>query len=76
MRNAQEAMEAHNFDVRKQLLQYDEILHVQSQTVYAERRKILDMTTTKAFTEAIMEEILTTIFIKEKTDEAKKSCYF
>ncbi|ATF25592.1 DEAD/DEAH box helicase [Brochothrix thermosphacta] len=76
MRNAQEAMEAHNFDVRKQLLQYDEILHVQSQTVYAERRKILDMTTTKAFTEAIMEEILTTIFIKEKTDEAKKVAIF
>jgi preprotein translocase subunit SecA len=41
IRNAQEKVEAHNFDIRKHLLEYDDVLNKQREVVYARRREIL-----------------------------------
>ena len=41
VRNAQEKVEAHNFDVRKHLLEYDDVLNKQREVIYARRREIL-----------------------------------
>jgi preprotein translocase SecA subunit len=41
IRNAQEKVEAHNFDIRKHLLEYDDVLNKQREVVYTRRREIL-----------------------------------
>jgi preprotein translocase subunit SecA len=39
--NAQKKVEAHNFDIRKHLLQYDDVMNKQRTEIYAFRREIL-----------------------------------
>jgi len=41
IRNAQEKVEAHNFDIRKHLLEYDDVLNKQREVIYARRREFL-----------------------------------
>jgi hypothetical protein len=41
IRNAQEKVEAHNFDIRKHLLEYDDVLNKQREVIYARRRENL-----------------------------------
>jgi preprotein translocase SecA subunit len=41
VRNAQEKVEAHNFDIRKHLLEYDDVLNKQREVVYGRRRDLL-----------------------------------
>lgn len=68
--NAQKKVEAHNFDMRKHLLEYDDVMNQQREIVYGYRRQILaqkglrDMVT--GFIEDISEEIGFT-YIDEKT---------
>ena len=40
--NAQKRVEAHNFDIRKHVLQYDDVINTQREVIYRERRKILE----------------------------------
>ncbi|MBI2995264.1 MAG: preprotein translocase subunit SecA [Candidatus Melainabacteria bacterium] len=40
--NAQKRVEAHNFDIRKHVLQYDDVMNIQREVIYRERRKILE----------------------------------
>ncbi|UCG39100.1 MAG: preprotein translocase subunit SecA, partial [bacterium] len=39
--NAQKRVEAHNFDIRKHLLEYDDVMNMQRESVYGQRREIL-----------------------------------
>ncbi|HNJ09285.1 MAG TPA: preprotein translocase subunit SecA, partial [Plasticicumulans sp.] len=39
--NAQRKVEAHNFDIRKQLLEYDDVANEQRKVVYAQRNELL-----------------------------------
>ncbi|MBI3994614.1 MAG: preprotein translocase subunit SecA [Nitrospirae bacterium] len=39
--NAQKKVEAHNFDVRKQLIEYDDVMNKQREVIYEQRRRIL-----------------------------------
>jgi preprotein translocase subunit SecA len=39
---AQKRVEARNFDIRKQLLEYDNVMNRQREVIYAERRKVLE----------------------------------
>ncbi len=41
IRNAQEKVEGHNFDIRKHLLEYDDVLNKQREVIYARRRNVL-----------------------------------
>jgi preprotein translocase subunit SecA len=60
--NAQKKVEAHHFEIRKQLLDYDDVLNKQREVVYERRRMILrgdDLTEEiKASAEEILEELL------------------
>lgn len=40
--NAQKKVEAHNFDIRKHVLQYDDVINTQREVIYRERRQILE----------------------------------
>ncbi|MEX0802801.1 MAG: preprotein translocase subunit SecA [Candidatus Binatia bacterium] len=39
--NAQKKVEAHNFDIRKHLLEYDDVLNKQREVIYNQRREVL-----------------------------------
>ncbi len=39
--NAQKKVEAHNFEIRKQLLEYDDVMNKQRETIYTLRKEIL-----------------------------------
>lgn len=39
---AQKRVEAHNFDIRKHVLQYDDVMNTQREVIYRERRRILE----------------------------------
>ncbi len=45
--NAQKRVEGHNFEIRKHLLEYDDVLNQQRKTVYGLRREILGGATTR-----------------------------
>ncbi|MCR4428868.1 MAG: preprotein translocase subunit SecA [Caldiserica bacterium] len=40
--NAQKKVEAHNFEIRKQLLEFDNVLNKQREVIYAERKKVME----------------------------------
>ncbi|MGH7255084.1 MAG: preprotein translocase subunit SecA, partial [Nitrospirales bacterium] len=40
--NAQKKVEAHNFEIRKQLLEYDDVMNKQREVIYRHRRAILE----------------------------------
>ena len=40
--NAQRKVEGHNFDIRKHLLEYDDVMNKQREVIYGQRREVLD----------------------------------
>ncbi len=58
--NAQSKVEAHNFDIRKHLLEYDDVMNQQREVIYRQRRELL--------TEQDIRETITDM-IGEKADE-------
>lgn len=42
--NAQKRVESHNFEIRKQLLKYDDVMNQQREVIYSYRRKVLQGT--------------------------------
>jgi len=67
--NAQSKVEGHNFDIRKQLLEYDDVMNQQREVIYQQRREALDGTDLKDFIEEIMVEqadVLAREFANEK----------
>ena len=42
IRSAQTQVEAQNFEIRKNVLKYDEVLNRQRQVIYEERRRVLE----------------------------------
>jgi preprotein translocase subunit SecA len=58
--NAQSKVEGHNFDIRKQLLEYDDVMNQQREVIYRQRREALNG---KDLKEAIDE------MIREKAEE-------
>ncbi|MFZ5722367.1 MAG: preprotein translocase subunit SecA [Pseudomonadota bacterium] len=59
--NAQRKVEAHNFDIRKQLLEYDDIANDQRRVVYQQRRELLEATDVRMSVEAMREDTLSEI---------------
>lgn len=55
---AQKRVEAHNFDIRKQLLEYDNVMNKQREVIYAERRRILEGADLKSHILEIIEELI------------------
>ncbi|OQY66020.1 MAG: preprotein translocase subunit SecA [Polyangiaceae bacterium UTPRO1] len=45
--NAQKKVEAHNFDIRKHLLEYDDVMNKQREVIYARRREVLSAASLK-----------------------------
>ena len=48
IQSAQTKVEGHNFDIRKRLIEYDDVVNKHREVIYGERRKILDGADLKA----------------------------
>ncbi len=55
--NAQSKVEGHNFDIRKHLLEYDDVMNQQREIIYGRRREILGSTNLKADTLAMADDV-------------------
>ena len=55
---AQKRVEQHNFEIRKHLLEYDNVMNRQREVIYEERRNILFGKELKDYIHEIMEEVL------------------
>jgi preprotein translocase subunit SecA len=40
--NAQKKVESHNFDIRKHVLEYDDVMNTQREVIYSQRRRVLE----------------------------------
>ena len=58
---AQKQVEAHNFDVRKRLLEYDDIMNQQRTIIYAERDRILEDENLSDHAQEMIEEVVQSI---------------
>ncbi len=54
--NAQSKVEGHNFEIRKQLLEYDDVMNQQREVIYKQRRKILLEDNLKPFVLEMVED--------------------
>ncbi|MDY6951402.1 MAG: preprotein translocase subunit SecA [Thermodesulfobacteriota bacterium] len=55
--NAQRKVEAHNFEIRKQLLEYDDVMNKQREVIYKQRREALSGESLRPTIEEMMREL-------------------
>jgi preprotein translocase subunit SecA len=56
--NAQTRVEGYNFDIRKHVLEYDDVVNKQREIIYAQRRQILTRATMRPTVQAMVDEEL------------------
>lgn len=57
--SAQKRVEGNNFDSRKRLLQYDDVLRQQREIIYAERNEVLELENVRPILEGMIERVVT-----------------
>ena len=58
---AQKRVEGNNFDARKRLLQYDDVLRQQREVIYQERRQVLESENMRELVESMIQETIESI---------------
>ena len=58
---AQRRVEQHNFEIRKQILEYDNIMNKQREIIYTERRGILEGVSLKDYIAEILEKVISSM---------------
>lgn len=56
--NAQKRVEGQNFDIRKHLLEYDDVMNQQRQLIYGQRREVLGSEDLRPYLEEILQEVV------------------
>ena len=56
--NAQRKVEGHNFDIRKHLLEYDDVMNKQREVIYSQRREVLQGENIKPIIEDMMSDLV------------------
>lgn len=59
--NAQRKLEGHHFDIRKQLLDYDNVANNQRKVIYSQRAAIMSVSDPKEMVELMREEVVHTV---------------
>ena len=68
--NAQRKVEGHNFDIRKHLLEYDDVMNKQREVIYSQRREVLQGEDIKPIIEDMIDDLVEEVtgeFAVEKT---------
>jgi preprotein translocase subunit SecA len=71
---AQKKVEAHNFEIRKHLIDYDDVMNRQREVIYRQRKEVLAGETIRETIEAILDEMvedMVATFCPEKTPPAE-----
>jgi preprotein translocase subunit SecA len=71
---AQTSVEGHNFDIRKHLLEYDDVMNKQREVIYQQRREVLGSETVTDVLEDMIEELIDAV-VDEFSDEKLESEY-
>ncbi len=58
--NAQRKVESRNFDIRKQLLEYDDVANDQRRAIYSQRNELLDVSDVSETINSIREDVFKT----------------
>lgn len=58
--SAQKKVEGNNFDIRKHVLKYDDVMNQQRETMYKQRREILEREDLSATTKGMLEDLIET----------------
>ncbi len=66
--NAQKTVEGHNFEIRKHLLEFDDVMNKQREVVYSQRREILSNNNLKETIREMVEDVVSDI-IEAQIDE-------
>ncbi len=78
--NAQNQVEGHNFDIRKHLLEYDDVLNTQRQVIYEQRKKILSRSDLRedvwGMIEAEIAQRLDRVFVSGQTVDVQDMFHF
>jgi len=67
--NAQRKVEGHNFDIRKHLLEYDDVMNKQREVIYSQRRTILESKDIKEVVVGMIPDLIEPLvmeFVNEK----------
>ena len=59
--NAQRKVEGHNFDIRKQLLEYDDVANDQRKVIYEQRNELMETNDVSATIQAIRNDVVTAV---------------
>jgi preprotein translocase subunit SecA len=62
--NAQRKVEAHNFDIRKHLLEFDDVANDQRKVVYEQRNELLDADDVSENIRAIREDVIGSVLLR------------
>jgi preprotein translocase subunit SecA len=74
--SAQKRVEGNNFDARKRLLQYDDVLRQQREIIYKERLEVLETENMRALVETMINEVIErTVIAHTSTDKQNEWNY-
>jgi len=68
--SAQRKVEARNFDIRKQLLEYDDVANDQRQVIYQQRNDLLEASDSEAFIDSLRRGFFTDLFRQHVPEES------
>ncbi|MFZ2445280.1 MAG: preprotein translocase subunit SecA [Syntrophobacteraceae bacterium] len=66
--NAQSRVEAHNFSIRKQIIEYDDVMNMQREVIYRQRREALTGENLKPAIQDMIEDLLDAIIDENSQD--------
>ncbi len=72
--NAQKKVEGHNFDIRKHLLEYDDVMNKQREVIYQQRRDVLEKAEVSQVVQDMIEDLVDDIteeYCQDKLDSAE-----
>ncbi len=70
--SAQSKIEGHNFDIRKQILEYDDVVNKQREVIYSRRRKVLKKNDIKTEIENILKEEVENVVSAHTSEELEE----
>jgi len=68
--NAQRKVEGHNFDIRKHLLEYDDVMNKQREIIYSQRREVLTSDDVKPLIVSMIPEMVEAMAFEVAGDQA------
>ncbi len=73
LEKAQQKVEERNFDIRKNLLKYDDVMNEQRKVIYAERKKLMETDDVSDSVQTMREECLSSLIERHLPYESDKS---